>query len=389
MNLLALPRNRWAYAMLLGMFCFVLPTAVSAQDDTAAAAEAEAADDEKFLKGSTETHIQTLDGVYLNLRLWVPEKVPTPKETPIVVLLHMRGRSQRDWFPFAKFLSDKGFAVCTFDFRGHGQSRDVNPEVYLKVADAMRHAAERNAAGIDRPLVPRGERDLQLEFQELNGASKPTTEKIDQAEEFRNGKELAFALPHDMAAVKEFLLTKHNEGVLNIRRLGVVGAEAGAAVALEWMNRAEFPVGRQQGFEALDGDVAAVVLINPSMSIGGYRLVIDFNQQGQAIPIMIISGNDGKLADESERMARKLRVPNRQLVKQEEDKKTKPRSKDRPNSGFFKVESKLVGTELLRPPVEKLDHYIGGFLKDNLTKDKSRNWQKRDLVPERTGFGSG
>lgn len=394
-------RNCWIDATLLGLLLFTFSVPALAQEkdkdkskpaatESDEATEADAAADEPFLKGSTETHIQTLDGVYLNLRLWVPEKVQTPKETPIVVLMHMRGRSQRDWFPFAKFLCDKGFAVCTFDFRGHGQSRDVNPDVYMKVGDAMRHAVARNAAGIDRPLVPRGEREIQLEIQELSGAGKPTTEKIDQSEEFRNGKELAFALPNDLSAVKEYLLTKHNEGVLNIRRLGIVGAELGAAIAIEWMNREEFPIGRHQGFEPLDGDVAAAVLISPSMSIAGYRLVADFNQQGQSIPMMIISGNDGKVADDAERMARKLRVPNRQLVKQEDDKKSnKPRSKDRQGSGFFKVESKLVGSELLRPPVEKLDQYIGGFLKDNLTKDKSRNWQKRELVPERTGFGSG
>jgi hypothetical protein len=301
----------------------------------------------------------------------------------------MRGRSQRDWFPFAKFLCDKGFAVCTFDFRGHGQSRDVNPEVYVKASDAMQLAETRQGTGIARPLVPRGERDLQLVFQEMNGAKRPTTEKIDQSEEFRNGKELAFALPHDVSTVKEFLITKHNEGIFNIRRLGIVGAEIGSGIALEWMSQAEFPIGRQQGFEPVDGDVAAVVLLNPSMSINGYRPMIEFNHQGQMIPIMIVSGSDRKLADDAERIARKLRVPNRQLTKKEDETKIKSRSKDRPSSGFYKIESKLVGTELLRPPVDNLDQYIESFLKDNLTGDKTRTWQKRDMTIERTGFGSG
>ena len=155
------------------------------------------------------------------------------------------------------------------------------------------------------------------------------------------------------------------------------------------MSQAEFPIGRQQGFEPVDGDVAAVVLLNPSMSINGYRPMIEFNHQGQMIPIMIVSGSDRKLADDAERIARKLRVPNRQLTKKEDETKNKSRSKDRPSSGFYKIESKLVGTELLRPPVDNLDQYIESFLKDNLTGDKTRTWQKRDMTIERTGFGSG
>lgn len=145
MTFTPLRRSRSLDACLLGVICLLLATPSWAQDD--ANKGANASDDEKFLNGSTETHIQTLDGVYLNVRLWIPEKVKTPKETPIVVLLHMRGRSQRDWFPFAKFLCDKGFAVCTFDFRGHGQSRDVNPEVYVKASDAMQLAETRQGTG--------------------------------------------------------------------------------------------------------------------------------------------------------------------------------------------------------------------------------------------------
>lgn len=41
---------------------------------------------------------------------------------PAVILVHMLRRTRSDWNEVATWLQDKGFAVITFDLRGHGQS---------------------------------------------------------------------------------------------------------------------------------------------------------------------------------------------------------------------------------------------------------------------------
>jgi alpha-beta hydrolase superfamily lysophospholipase len=389
-------RFAWVMAWLL-----LLPLPGYAQEPAAEEGESTETSDEELTKDSIETTLQTIDGVYLNARLWLPKEPKSPKETPIVLLLHMRGKSQRDWFPFAQFLQQKGLAVCTFDFRGHGQSREVNPDLYVPVVQAMKSAASKIPNLIQEPVVPQGQRrvaetvERAVEEKDVKGRRKPS-EKIEAAEEFRTGKEIAFALPIDLQTIKEFLITKHNEGTINIRRLGIVGAEMGALVALEWMQRAEFKDGRTRGWEKIDSDLAALVLLSPQTAYWGQKSPWEFNPEGNSIPLMVVASNEGKGADEAERVARKLHVPERELAKEEEastDKpsknKVKPRGKERPDSGLFKLDSKQVGSDLLRPAVEEIDGAIADFFGKVLTREKSRNWEKRVIDPDRSGFGSG
>jgi alpha-beta hydrolase superfamily lysophospholipase len=395
--------HRFKLGPLVSMICFFLlfqPMVRCVAQDSLAEESTEA-DDEELTKGSKETTLQTVDGVYLNARIWMPEKPKTPKETPVVILLHMRGKSQRDWYPFAKFLQENGLAVCTFDFRGHGQSREINPQIYVNVEKSMKAAAARIPGLIQEQVIPQGARKVVetaervVEERDVKGRRKPD-EKIDAAEEFKTGKELAYALPIDLQTVKEFLINEHNRGTINVRRLGIVGAELGALVALEWMQRAEFKENRTRGWEKIDGDLTALVLISPQTAYWGQKSPWEFNQQGNELPIMIVGPKDGKGADEAERVARKLRVPERALAVKEEASsdgkgtkpKVKPRGKERPDSGLFKLDSKLVGSDLLRPAVEEIDRSIGGFLKDVLTREKSRNWELRKIDPDRSGFGT-
>lgn len=337
----------------------------------------------KSLEGAEEIVVQTTDGVYLNAHMWIPKTAN--KETPVVVLLHMLGRSQTDWFPFAKYLSEQGFAVCTFDFRGHGDSRDVDPVIYKPAAVAMKQAAEKGA-GLTQTVVPQGSRD-----RDKSPPSAVKSEKIN-ADEFKSGGELAFAMVEDLRTVKAMLLSRHNRGQFNIRRLGVVAAELGAIVALEWMKEDEFRTGRPRGWNRVDGDLAALVLISPQLNYKGHKTATEFSELGEAVSIMLVSGNDKKAMEEAEKVARKLRVPEQRSLSGEEKPgrgKVKPRGKGRPDSGWFHVNSKLSGTELMRPPVDKLDQYIGGFLQGTLSKDKARNWEQREVEPDRAGFGAG
>tara|TARA_B100000686_G_scaffold351873_1_gene451987 strand:+ start:2876 stop:3661 length:786 start_codon:yes stop_codon:yes gene_type:complete len=56
-----------------------------------------------------------------------------------IVLAHMRGRDQSSWFPFARLVSESGYKVLTFDFRGYGKStgnRDTRMDRDLEAAIA-------------------------------------------------------------------------------------------------------------------------------------------------------------------------------------------------------------------------------------------------------------
>ena len=53
-------------------------------------------------------------------------------KSPVVIFLHKIGgnRQQDGWDALAQALQDKGFAVLSFDFRGHGDSKTVKPEFW-------------------------------------------------------------------------------------------------------------------------------------------------------------------------------------------------------------------------------------------------------------------
>jgi pimeloyl-ACP methyl ester carboxylesterase len=61
---------------------------------------------------------QTADGHTIAASLYEPARRPVPA----VILVHMLGRSRRDWEPAAARLAADGFAALAIDLRGHGES---------------------------------------------------------------------------------------------------------------------------------------------------------------------------------------------------------------------------------------------------------------------------
>src|SRR6185503_1575953 len=110
------------------------------------------------------------------------------KEVVPVVLLHMAKGGGADWKPLAEALQRAGHAVIVPDLRGHGKSTELK----------------------------RGGQTL----------------AIDQAT-MRPG-DFAAMVTQDMERIKKLIIEENNEGRLNLRKLCVVGAEMGAAVAINW-----------------------------------------------------------------------------------------------------------------------------------------------------------
>src|SRR5262249_30932178 len=71
--------------------------------------------------------LETFDKVQLQ-GTWLPSSGEGTK-SPCVILLHKIGgnRSQEGWEDLAQALQEEGNTVLSFDFRGHGDSKNVKP----------------------------------------------------------------------------------------------------------------------------------------------------------------------------------------------------------------------------------------------------------------------
>jgi len=148
--------------------------------------------------------INTVDGVNL-VGTFYPSTIADRmgKESPCVILLHKFGsdRSKGDWDTLARLLQGKGFNVVSFDFRGHGESRSVEPN-FWKVG-------VNNELIIHRP-----------------GADKS---KVD-VKDFKPGY-LPW-LVNDIQAVRKFLEVKNDSGELSVNSLFLIGAQEGASLGM-------------------------------------------------------------------------------------------------------------------------------------------------------------
>jgi predicted esterase len=163
-------------------------------------------DDKKPMSGDRETiRCQTADGVELVGDFYKPPE-NVGKRAPCVILLHAVGpnreaASRKDFGELPKKLQQGGFAVVTFDFRGYGESRTVDPQKYAR--------AHRLAVG------------------------SAVSRKID-SKNFRTVQEFA-NLANDLVAIKIHLNKLNNEGLCNAHQVALVGIEQGALVGLMWL----------------------------------------------------------------------------------------------------------------------------------------------------------
>jgi pimeloyl-ACP methyl ester carboxylesterase len=188
----------------------------------------------------------TADGVELRGTFYPASKA----KAPAVLMLHRYGGNRQGWEKVdgaAEELQSKGFAVLTFDFRGHGESTKVSPE-FWKFPVNMNH---------------------------IRGA-KPDKKAIKQSE-FRN--DYMPMLVNDIVAAKRFLDKQNDAGLCNSSNVIVVGAEEGAALGSLWIReewdrlpQIKGPLNRliydPQG-KPFGEDIAAAVWISPPAGLNG------------------------------------------------------------------------------------------------------------------------
>jgi hypothetical protein len=180
---------------------------------------------------------------------------------------------------------------------------------------------------------------------------------------------------HDLEAVKSFLLSEHNAGKLNIRKLCVVGAEMGAVVALNWaaLDWSWPPlVTGPQG-----QDVRALVLITPQWGFKGLTIKnatahVDLLKSAS---VMIIAGaKDSANLDDARRLNQlfekyhELPPPDAPLAVRQEKQ----------DLFLITPATTLVGTKLLNEKSLRLEKVIADFINFRLVQNENLDeWTAR------------
>jgi pimeloyl-ACP methyl ester carboxylesterase len=127
------------------------------------------------------------------------------RDTPCVIIVHKLGsdRTKSGLDDLARTLNAEGFAVLTFDLRGHGQSTNVSPGFWN---------------------VPQNKNGI------IGGSAKQTT--------ITSSKFKPAYLPwlaNDVAAARRFFEIKNDAGEVNAQSIFVVGCDEGAALGFTFM----------------------------------------------------------------------------------------------------------------------------------------------------------
>ena len=129
------------------------------------------------------------------------------RNAPAVILLHAIGEhsGKQNWVHLAEELQKAGYSVLTFDFRGHGNSKTVDPEIFWKFKP--------NAA-----LVKGAQKKLsEIDLQTMVTGYYPV-------------------LFNDIAAARAYLENKNYKGACNVASTILIGADSGAALGALWLN---------------------------------------------------------------------------------------------------------------------------------------------------------
>jgi hypothetical protein len=233
--------------------------------------------------GGDKVRFTSVDGVDLHGNFYASSK----KSAPTVLILHAIGEDSRrkEYTELAKALQKEGYAVLTFDFRAHGQSKSVDPAEFWSVKYPNRRS--------------------------VAGAPKDTIELRDIPRPYYN------VFVNDIAAAKAFLDRKNDAGECNTSSLIVLGAESGATLGAIWINSEWYRyklvppsvgVVYQPDLKNSEGkNVICGVWLSISPDLGGRRIPLSslvFHAGKEKKVPMVFLYNDGD--DKDKRVAKQL-----------------------------------------------------------------------------------
>ena len=275
--------------------------------------------------------LTTKDGVNLHVTYY---KSMLERDAAVVVLLHMKDGNRFVWQTdggFAKKLQADGIAVVTVDLRYHGEN---------KAGGAAAGNANQGGTGKKKGKKAQGLELKQVQYEAM--------------------AEL------DMEAVKTFIHEEHQAGNLNMNKMGIVGPEMGASIAvayavLDW-DKEPYDDG-QPGFQTPRGqDVRALVLISPEEKYHGIMMpkLLPALREKKQIAILICSGNDPKEKAQAEKIYEMINPP----ISGNKDNRQNSERMYLPSKPF---PAKLTGTDLLDKKLG-IEDLMQGFFDKHLKK---------------------
>jgi len=267
-------------------------------------------------------NLTTKDKISLACTYWASN---AGREAPVVVFLHREGGDRLEWpQALTSGLQRNGYAVMTVDLRGHGQSKVL--------ADDNQQRGRNNRNRVK--LIPQDYKNI---------------------------------VNFDMEAIKEFIYEEHQESRLNMNKMGIVGAEMGAAIAVsyamvDWMKEPH-PDGVGADRTPRGQDVRSLVLLSPVRVAGlPYPQPINvINNPEAAIWFMVgVSKQDRDGLRESEKIYEMF-------------------NKFGKNQGrclMREYPGGLKGADMLTRPELKVGDDITAFLEESLKKLPA-NWRDR------------
>jgi hypothetical protein len=304
---------------------------------------------------SDQAKFESADGVKLRGTFYSSNK---GAKAPCVLLVHdfdlkKGGDSHSDgWDHLAKELQKKGFAVLSFDFRGHGRSDSVTAEFWK-----YRHNQSLRSYNPGRP--------------------KETISHADFPPSY---------YPHlieDLVAAKAYLDSKNDAKDLNDSNLVVIAAGQGATIAAMWM-ASEFkripsagpgipprPDARPEGRDLTCG---IFLSISPTLAGQGMPIRQWIKEVGKdrKVPLAFVFGKDDTRGDSLALSLVKEIVPGYSRDKP-------PAKKDQK----FTVEhgikgSKLTGSQLLTRTLDTETWILKNYLEDLMDKHGLEEWRQHE-----------
>ena len=312
-------------------------------------AAAPGAKDEK----GKRVNFRTVDGVDLTGTFYA--RPATSKEKACVILLHdftkKNGGDSHvdDMDKLAEDLQADGYDVLSFDFRGHGDSKNVTDVFWT-----FPH---------NRLVAPQG----------FNPKSPPSS--IDQ-KSFP-----ASYYPHlvdDVSAAKAFLDRKSSGKEVNSANVVVVGCGQGAGIGMAWMF-SQYRLHRQKGvkpnrapdFDDPEGkDIVCGVWLTPSAQVEGitvpYKEYLDELELTHKVPMLFVYGDQDDKGKEQTLAWLRAVMPKYELLGDGKGDKH-PEKKLKLTRDWAIKETKLASSKLLSPDlptIKTIKQYIETCIDD-------------------------
>ena len=179
------------------------------------------------------------------------------REAPVVILLHDKGRNQVGWEKVAQKLQTAGYAVVTTDLRMHGESKPKGSQ-----------------------LAKSDKRKTEMNF-------RPTDYQ---------------KMVSDLETIKKFLMERHHEQKLNIRKTAIVAIGMSAPIAIQyaafdWSKKPYNDGPTRESRTPKGQDIRALALFSPEVTMPGLKTQQGIKAIGdprKEIAVLIQAGMDDK-----------------------------------------------------------------------------------------------